>query len=237
MTSKIQSFIERIEAVHEESQLQTLVEHFCDIYGTEHAVYHAVSATGKPHVTFTYGQDWANQYEQAEYWTDDPVVKAAVLQFGPYDWKRLDWTSRSARVLLGEAIANGVGNQGLTVPIRAPDGQFAAFTANNIANDDQWDRFKQEHNRDMLLAAHYMHQKWMEFSGLPSNEKLPDLSPRERDVLSMLGVGQSRGQIAERLKISEHTLRVYIDTARHKMGAMNTTHAVALALKSGKILL
>ncbi|MEM6465224.1 MAG: helix-turn-helix transcriptional regulator, partial [Pseudomonadota bacterium] len=58
---------------------------------------------------------------------------------------------------------------------------------------------------------------------------------RERDVLTLLGLGQSRAQAADRLKISEHTFRVYVDTARHKLGALNTTHAVAVALNSGAI--
>ena len=37
--------------------------------------------------------------------------------------------------------------------------------------------------------------------------------------------------------ISEHTLRVYIESARHKLGAINTIHAVARALTLGLIIL
>ncbi|MEM6409155.1 MAG: helix-turn-helix transcriptional regulator, partial [Pseudomonadota bacterium] len=36
-------------------------------------------------------------------------------------------------------------------------------------------------------------------------------------------------------EISENTLRVYVESARHKMGALNTTHAVARALAAGQI--
>lgn len=237
MTTKIESFLDRIEAITDESQVQTLVEIFCDIYNIDHAIYHAVTPEGRPHVSFTYSLDWAIQYEQSEYLKDDPVIRGAITQFAPIDWKRLDWSPKRTREFLGEAVANGVGNQGLTVPIRSPGGQFAAFTANHSANDDEWSSFRKDYNRDMLLAAHYMHLKWLEFSNAVDQKAGPDLSPRERDVLTLLGVGKSRGQIAEALRISEHTLRVYIDTARHKMGALNTTHAVALAQKTGKILI
>ena len=41
--------------------------------------------------------------------------------------------------------------------------------------------------------------------------------------------------MADTLHISENTLRAYIDSARHKLGAMNVTHAVALALARGII--
>ena len=68
--------------------------------------------------------------------------------------------------------------------------------------------------------------------GLTSTE----LSPRERDVLSRLSLGESRARVAEALQISENTLRAYIDSARHKLGAMNVTHAVALALARGVIM-
>ena len=39
------------------------------------------------------------------------------------------------------------------------------------------------------------------------------------------------------MSISEHTLRVYIESARHKLGALNTTHAVARALSTGLIVM
>jgi len=61
------------------------------------------------------------------------------------------------------------------------------------------------------------------------------LSPREADALTFLALGYSRAQIAETLEISEHTLRVYVESARFKLGAMNTTQAVARALSLGLI--
>jgi DNA-binding CsgD family transcriptional regulator len=48
-------------------------------------------------------------------------------------------------------------------------------------------------------------------------------------------MGQRRAQVADSLKISESTLRVYIDSARHKLGALNVFHAVAIAVKTGII--
>ncbi|MEO1364155.1 MAG: helix-turn-helix transcriptional regulator, partial [Pseudomonadota bacterium] len=61
------------------------------------------------------------------------------------------------------------------------------------------------------------------------------LSPREIDAMTLLAVGYSRAQVADSLSISEHTLRVYIESARHKLGAHNTTHAVARAISQGLI--
>ena len=70
-------------------------------------------------------------------------------------------------------------------------------------------------------------------------DKAPDqnqaLSPREVDAMTLLAMGYSRAQTAETLSISEHTLRVYIESARFKLGALNTTHAVARAMSRGLI--
>jgi DNA-binding CsgD family transcriptional regulator len=48
-------------------------------------------------------------------------------------------------------------------------------------------------------------------------------------------MGYNRAQVAQALSISEHTVRVYIESARFKLGAMNTTHAVARAISRGLI--
>jgi DNA-binding CsgD family transcriptional regulator len=54
--------------------------------------------------------------------------------------------------------------------------------------------------------------------------------------MTYLAKGMNRAQAAAEMTISEHTLRVYIESARHKLGALNTTHAVARALATGVII-
>ena len=53
--------------------------------------------------------------------------------------------------------------------------------------------------------------------------------------MTLLAMGYSRAQVANSLSISEHTLRDYIESARLKLGALNTTHAVARAISRGLI--
>lgn len=228
--------MERLNETNTPNDLQTLVENLRDVYDVGNAVYHAVNIGGAPYAAVTYDPRWGDHYHENGYVKIDPVVRGALQRFHPMDWKRLDWSPRGTREFWHEALDFGIGNQGFSIPIRGPNGQFALFTINDTASDDQWDRFTQEFGRDMLLISHYMHQKVVEV--LKADETDPntkDLSPRERDALSMLGSGESRSRIADTLKISEHTLRVYIDSARHKLGALNTTHAVALALMRGVI--
>ena len=85
----------------------------------------------------------------------------------------------------------------------------------------------------MILASHYINQKALELERGSDLMDFVSLSPRETDALTMLALGYSRAQASESLSISEHTLRVYIESARFKLTAMNTTHAVARALNQG----
>lgn len=52
------------------------------------------------------------------------------------------------------------------------------------------------------------------------------LTPREQDVLALLGLGQSNRQIARQLGISESTAMVHVRNLMRKMGATNRTQTV-----------
>ena len=58
-----------------------------------------------------------------------------------------------------------------------------------------------------------------------------DLSERELEVLAMLVEGGSNNQIAARLFISRNTVRHHVHNILIKLGAVNRTEAVALALQ------
>jgi two-component system, NarL family, response regulator YdfI len=63
------------------------------------------------------------------------------------------------------------------------------------------------------------------------------LTPREKEVLQMLGLGKSNKEIAARLKISEHTVKFHVASVLGKLGAATRTEAVSLAMRRGLILL
>lgn len=78
-------------------------------------------------------------------------------------------------------------------------------------------------------------RKALELEPKPTREIAQPLSPREVDAMTLLAIGYSRVQVAVSLSISEHALRLYIGSARFKLGALNTTLAVARALSLGLI--
>ncbi len=200
-------------------------------------VYHWVDSSGDQYGCGTYSDAWRDHYITQNYLRVDPVITGCFQRFHPVDWKRLDWSSKAARAFQSVAIEFGVGNQGYSIPIRGPKGQFALFTVSHSCEDIAWAEFTEKRSRDLILIAHFFNRKALEFEP----DRIPDqsraLSPREVDAMTLLAMGHSRAQAAETLSISEHTVRVYIESARFKLGALNTTHAVARAMSRGLIVI
>lgn len=183
----------------------------------------------------SYSYDWSLRYVEQSFQRIDPVVESAIRSFTPLNWKELDWRDKKRRQLLREAVDFGVGNQGYTVPIHGPDGQFAIFVINGTCSDERWELMIKEHRNVLMIAGNFFHQKVLEITNVFGEQPTAKLSPREIDVLTALALGKNRSQVAYDLKISENTLRVYVDSARHKLGAINIPHAIALGVRRGLI--
>jgi DNA-binding CsgD family transcriptional regulator len=237
MQGRLESFLETIGDAETLDTLHQQIPKLRDIFDVEHIVYHSVNSTGQQYAMLTYSDDWVDRYLDQDYARIDPVVVGCYRRFHPVDWRHLDWSGRAQRSFLGEAMEAGVGDQGFSVPIRGPNGQFALFTISDRRSDTAWEQYTEMHVRDVLLVAHYLNQKALEIEHGTDQVEAKTLSPREIDALTLLAMGMSRAQAAERLKISEHTLRVYIESARFKLGAANTTHAVARALTRGLLVI
>ncbi|MEM9844672.1 MAG: autoinducer binding domain-containing protein [Pseudomonadota bacterium] len=229
----LESFLERLQGVGTLDDLDHAILSLSGELDVEHVVYHSVSSSGDQYAVTTYEPEWVEHYLGSDYARIDPVVQACLRRFHPVDWKRLDWSGKATRQFMHEAVDAGVGNQGFSIPIRGPSGQFALFTVSSKDNDDLWAKYTENHTRALILASHYVNQKALEIENGTDQAELVSLSPRETDALTMLALGYNRAQAADSLSISEHTLRVYIESARFKLTAMNTTHAVARAMNQG----
>lgn len=235
MQGRLDTFIERMQSASSLTELEAHIKSLRDVFDVEHVVYHSVNSTGQQYATHTYTKAWEEQYFGENYERIDPVVQGCFRRFHPIDWNRLDWTGKAARDFMGEATDAGVGQQGFSVPIRGPNGQFALFTVSDRRDDAAWENYTEHHVRDLILAAHFVNQTALEIERGSDEADIARLSPREIDALTMIAMGYNRAQAADCLSISEHTLRVYIESARYKLRASNTTHAVAKGLTLGLI--
>ncbi len=64
---------------------------------------------------------------------------------------------------------------------------------------------------------------------------LDELTPREREVLALVGAGLSNDEIAERLVLSPHTAKTHVSRTMLKLGARDRAQLVIHAYESGLV--
>lgn len=258
MGDSVQKIYEALPDPRSIEDLGLLIDYIRDNFGVEHVSYIAQSLGAAAQFSSsasgmltnnaggwwrikgslgasTYNPEWGERYAEQDFMRIDPVVEGAGRSFVPINWKELDWSEKRRRQLLREAVDYGVGNQGYTVPIHGPNGQFAIFVLNGTHSDEEWEKLIAEQRSSILVISHFFHQKVLEITKVFGDPPSPKLSSRETDVLTHLALGKNRSQAAYDLKISENTLRVYADSARHKLGALNLPHAVAIGVRRGLV--
>jgi len=72
---------------------------------------------------------------------------------------------------------------------------------------------------------------------LPLGDTLDELTPREHEVLTLVAVGLTNKAIAQRLGISDHTVKFHVASVLAKLGAESRTEAVHLAARRGLLTL
>lgn len=259
MSDALNAIVEKLSATPDLSGLGEVIEAIRSTYDVDHVYYYALSLgldapvfletrgggmshdagiwrrDGRSLGALSYSPEWITHYFDSQYEVIDPVLQGAAGAFAPIDWADLDWSPAPRKKFLQDAGDFGVGNQGLTVPIRGPNGQFALFTINKACAPSTWAALMASYRTDFTLIAHYTHQQALTLTAPPLDAQTRPLSARETDAIRLIADGLSRGKAADILGISENTFRVYIDSARHKLGALNIPHAIALAAYRGVI--
>jgi DNA-binding NarL/FixJ family response regulator len=70
-----------------------------------------------------------------------------------------------------------------------------------------------------------------------ATEKVPTLSPREREIMHLMAEGLTAEAIANQLVVSVETVRTHVRNVIRKLQARNRVHAIAIALERGEIAL
>ncbi|MGL4975743.1 MAG: helix-turn-helix transcriptional regulator [Bosea sp. (in: a-proteobacteria)] len=218
-------------------EIQPFLKSTMDKFELQFCVYHARSlpnaVDANPLVVTTYPDRWVAHYVGEGFVYIDPVVIQAERSVVPVDWRDLDRSPVAVRRMFGEAQDFGVGAQGLTVCIRGPNQDRALFSVNSSLSDKDWLSMKPELLKEMQVFGHYLHKQVMTLHG-PAPTSLP-LSRREQECLALTTQGRSIKEIARDLKVSPPAVKAYLDSARHKLDAVNKTQAAVIATRRGLI--
>jgi len=65
--------------------------------------------------------------------------------------------------------------------------------------------------------------------------RVPQLSPREREIMNLMAEGLTAEQIGGQITVSVETVRTHVRNVIRKLQARNRVHAIAIALERGEI--
>lgn len=183
--------------------------------------------------TSTYSIQWQTRYFLKQYVLIDPVIANGSKAVLPFDWDDLPREDSAIRAFFADAAANGVGLNGISVPVRNRRGVYSlvSFTSNHPK--PEWQAFKRNNMVKLQLISVLID------SAASVNLKLSSapvkLSKREEQCLIWAARGKTYQDISDILNISFGSVKSYLDTARHKLNCANLTHAVGVAIATGVI--
>lgn len=229
------------EALNELAKVNTIpgLSHYVgelrDAYKLANVVFHLVDAPEaiekNPLLLVTYDEQWVERYTARDYFRVDPIVVVGSRGFLPLDWDSVDRSRRGMHELFTEAESYGVGNHGLTVPIRGPNHEKSLVTATTFETNREWAQRRLSLLRDLHVPAHFFHDRCLTFTDLRSSPRQPKLSRREVQCVQALARGRPPKLIAYDLGLSISAVRLYICSAKIKLGASTTNQAIAKAVR------
>jgi DNA-binding CsgD family transcriptional regulator len=240
-TPSFHALVERIEGfIPGEDSPEVILALITQTYGISHAAYLGLDLPNNPIKTqsifyATYPKPWIDHYIENNYIRKDPTVAITLRSTLPIDWSKLPPNDKELKRFFREANDFGIGERGITVPIMGMHGEKGLFTVVGDMPHADWDLFTKTFMPDIVTIGLYVHWMFMKNIMLHDKQTYIKLSPREVLCLEWASNGKTFNDIADILDISNHTVRMYLDTARRKLQCLNITHAVARAIKMGLI--
>jgi DNA-binding CsgD family transcriptional regulator len=233
--SDLYDLLVEIDEVIDSSGVAALLDKLLRVYGLRSVAYLGVGLTDHPGVSpqlaVTYSPEWVEHYKTEHFVDVDPTIQIGLRRMLPIDWSDFSRDEKKVRRLFGEAEEFGLGRHGISLPVHGRHGDRALVSITSDAGDRDWQHLRLHFMRDFQLLALHMHQAILRIEGGRTRE-YPALSPRERECLLWVAEGKTYWETAMILGLSEHTVRCYLESARHKLRAANTTHAVNKAGKA-----
>lgn len=217
------------------NNFRSFLDTICEDHELDFAAYAGINSIEQSvHGFVNYPDEWQTCYAERGFEHKDPALVLASRSIAPVDWRRLR-KEASFQPVFRAAHDFGIGEQGLTIPVRGPFGDIGLFSVTRNCSDREWKLLKKSILGDLQNAAVHLHDHVMQTSALTRATAHPSLSAREEEVLQWTAAGKSQQDVADILSISNRTVEVHLRSGRTKLAALTTSQAVGRAIGLGLI--
>ncbi len=241
LPEKVESFIRMVDMSMDISQIcEALNTRLLDLGFNRFAYWLIWPPEGarKPFFLTNYPPAWSEHYLKEKYAHHDYVGRYAATSTTPFIWSALSKNitlTKIQQTIFDEGKSAGLLSGG-TVPIHGPGAAKATFSVTNDMPEAEFLIHFTRWRHEIHLMATYVHEKIMSFGLYTPLDSNIHLSPREVEILTWAAKGKSAWEMGAILSLSEDTVKEHLKNVRAKLGATNTTHALAIALLHGLIL-
>lgn len=234
MKRKLDGLIDALSLSNDDRSTRLALITFARQCGFEHFAYVNVRS-GDPEAFTNYPKDWTELYFANQYQKVDPVITSAKRELKPFFWPSpaVAWAlAPEERQFYSHARQFGIVS-GLSIPIRVDCGRIALLTFASHLPD-----FKGEGKIDdiqAITATTLVHASLKMHGPAAMTKPCVQLTTRQKQCLNWMALGKSMPETADILGIKESTVRSYMNEARTRLGAYNSTNAVYLAARLGLI--
>ena len=213
-----------------EDRFEAYLKNVCETFGFDDAAYAGINpVNGTMHAIVTYSDEWQEYYQKHNLHAIDPTLAAAMKSIAPVDWHRLRQEPNFNKVF-DPARSFGIGDMGITIPIRGPYGELGMLSVSHNCSLSEWNKLRDLTITDLQQAAAHSHDNVMYCEPLSKSLHHPQLSTRELEVLQWLAIGKSQQDVADILNISARTVEVHTRSSREKLTALTTPQAIGRAI-------
>ena len=115
----------------------------------------------------------------------------------------------------------------------------SGFLLKDVPAEALFDAVRVVASGEALLAPSITRRLIAEFARLRPRQVRPDalaaLTPRETEILGLVAEGLSNGEIAERLVLSDETVKTHVSHVLRKLGLRDRAQAVVVAYETGLV--
>ncbi|WP_048646615.1 helix-turn-helix transcriptional regulator [Nitratireductor soli] len=216
--------------IEKSDSIEGAIETLQHIFQVQHVTFHLANVNfgpiDSPFVRSTYPPEWIARYLLKGYVDVDPVVATGFSGMLPFFWSELEIDERSMS-MMADAQAFGLGADGYSIPVIDKSARRSLLSFSADAPTGTWKHYIRNVAADLAEMAHILHKKALMEAGCRFSVHL---GPREIECLYWLAQGKDAGTIADILIISEHTVRSYLKSIRHKLSCSSLPQAVAKAI-------